>query len=211
MTDAAPLARKVDGSLFTVLQGLKMPARKMLALSRNSKINKNKMAERVAAENSMIPSEELQTVPPARLKGHKTASAMWKKIVLLYSSVEGKVATAFDAGVLEKYCLLEEELIWLEGRRSKMDKDLLDLEKLTAKKPRTGDEDQWKIYLKLLDQCNALSGRLQSWDGRIDNKRKLSLALSMALYLNPRSRAGVAPPTKETEEPEDEIETLLNS
>lgn len=187
-----------------------MPAKKMIALSRDMKVSKDKLSRRVTAENAMIPNEELQPDPPARLKGHKTAAAIWKKIVTLYASVDGMIATAFDSGVLEKYCLLEEELIWLEGRRSKLDEDLIDLEKMTAKKPRTNDADQWKIYLNLLEQRNALSSRLQSWDGRIDNKRKLSLSLSMALYLNPRSRAGVEPPQKEVEPELSEMDKLLS-
>ena len=58
-----------------------MPARKMLALSRDMKVSKDKLSQRVLAESAMIPKSELQPDPPARLKGHKTAAAIWKKIV----------------------------------------------------------------------------------------------------------------------------------
>jgi hypothetical protein len=67
-----------------------------------------------------------------------------------------------------------------------------------------------KDYLGALFQANALLQRYQGMDARLDGKRKLVFTLAQAMYLTPRSRAGVAPKQKEEEQPKNEMEELLN-
>ena len=47
-------------------------------------------------------------------------------------------------------------------------------------------------------------------DSRADLKRDLMFKLRQSLYMTPRARAGVAPTSKEPEEPPSELEQLLD-
>lgn len=155
----------------------------------------------------MTPKTELTLNPPAALNGHKTAADVWKRLVGLYLETEGTIITAFDADLLVKYCLAEEELLELFTLRASI-KKLWEqhVKMLSAMKPKG---DQLKDYFNALAQANALLQRFQGMDARLDGKRKLVFALAQSLYLTPRSRAGVAPPEKEPEEPKSEMENLL--
>lgn len=161
---------------------------------------------RADAESAMTPKTELTRKPPAKLTGHKIAIATWKRTVGLYGEIEGQIATSFDEDLLVKYCLVEDECDWLSRIRSKIEKQYVSADtKLAKMKP-----DDLESYYKALSQVNALLTRLQGFDARLDGKRKLGLAYSQSLYLTPRSRAGVAPPTKETEAPLSAMEKTLN-
>ena len=61
-----------------------------------------------------------------------------------------------------------------------------------------------------LMQANALIQRFQGMDARLDGKRKLIFSLAQSLYLTPRSRAGVAPEEKDGEEPQSDMDKLLD-
>ena len=166
---------------------------------------------RVEAENSMTPQTELTIKPPMVLKGHKIAPIVWKKLVKLYASIEGKIATPFDEDLLVQYCLLIEELPWLTGMRSAAETEYKSIQKQIAKsRPLKLSDETYKNYLNLLNQFNALLARIQGLDARIDGKRKLIHSLSQSLYLTPRARAGVAPPVKEPETPKSEMDKLLD-
>lgn len=149
----------------------------------------------------MEPIEELTVSPPAGLKGHKHAAATWKRLVKLYSETDGKIVTAFDADLLVKYCLLEEECVALESIRDDTLSEHNDLKKILGKwsKPKP---DEMKNFINLLEQKNALLARYQGLDARLDGKRKLLHALAQSLYLTPRSRAGAEPPRKEKQKPD---------
>jgi phage terminase small subunit len=184
-----------------------MPARKPSALNTRHDTKRDRSA-RESGENALIPKTQLTREPPAGLKGHKRASATWKRIVGLYFETQGTIITAFDADVLVKYCLAEEELNELFALRAQIkkawDKHNKWLEKL---KPTA---ENMKLYLSALDQASALLQRFQGMDARLDGKRKLIFTLAQSLYLTPRSRAGVAPPEKEPEELQDEMSKLLD-
>ena len=155
----------------------------------------------------MIPKTLLTKKPPEELAGHVYASQTWKRIVGLYFEVKGTIVTAFDRDVLIKYCLAEEEAIELFVVRKQIMSLWETHRKWLAKlKPKSED---LKTYLDALAQANALLQRFQGMDARLDGKRKLVFALSQALYLTPRSRAGVAPEEKEQEEPQSEMDKLL--
>ena len=184
-----------------------MPARKPRALSNGHTTKKEKSA-RDAAENAATPTTELTIKPPAELAGHKTAGEVWKRLISLYLETEGKIITAFDADVLVKYCLAEEELVEVKTLRGDIMKLWgIQIKILSKFKPT---EETIEAYSKALAQANKLMQRFQGMDARLDGKRKMVFAMAQSLYLTPRSRAGVAPPEKEPEKPLDEMEKLLD-
>lgn len=183
-----------------------MPAKKPPSLVVRDETKADRQA-RADAESSMTPQTELSRKPPATLHGHKTATATWKRVVSLYYEVEGQIVTAFDEDILVKYCLLEEELLDLAKRRKEL-LDAFDHAKAAAKRIKPSP-DNLKEYVAMWKTVNGLSARAQGLDARLDGKRKLLHTLSQSLYLTPRSRAGVAPPTKAPEETPDPMEDLL--
>ena len=185
-----------------------MPARKP-----NSLVDKDHhqsaavRADRAAAESALVPQTLLTAKPPAALKGHESAKRHWAQLIELYAEVDGVIATAFDENLLIKYCLVLEECDWLSRIREKIEKDYLVADKVLSKvKPKS---DALKDYYNALAQVNALLTRLQGFDARLDGKRKLALTIEQSLYLTPRSRAGVAPPTKEDEPEKSDTEKAL--
>lgn len=177
-----------------------MPAKKTQLLSKRHS-TKEEIEQREAAEEAMTPITQLPTDPPPLLQKHKIARETWTRLVGLYFEVKGTLITAFDADLLAKYCILEEECLWLEGKRAEVDRNAMNLNKRLAKiKDPKGE--QLKTYYQLLEQYNALNARVQGLDARLDGKRKLVHSLAQSLYLTPRSRAGVAPTGKAKEEPD---------
>lgn len=155
----------------------------------------------------MTPATQLTLRAPERLRGHATAQATWKRIVGLYLEVDGTIATAFDADLLVKYCLLEEEVIELEEMRKALRDDWETNQKAARKiKPNAETRKDW---LAMWNVVNAMHQRFQGMDARLDGKRKLLLALAQNLYLTPRSRAGVTPPTKDPEDAPSEMDDVL--
>jgi hypothetical protein len=162
---------------------------------------------RLDGESAMSPTTQLSRKPPPALKGHKLASATYTRIVKLYFEVDGVIVTAFDQDLVIKYALLEEELVDLAKQRDELRKAYNDALKAANKiKP---NPDALKDYVAMWSTVNGLSARAQGLDARLDGKRKLLLAISQSLYLTPRSRAGVAPPTKPPAEEPDPMEDLL--
>ena len=184
-----------------------MPARKNSALNKRHNTKKDR-SEREAAEAALVPTTELTIKPPAALKNHKCASAVWTRIVGLYFETEGKIITAFDQDVLIKYCLAEEELEELYALRASIKKVWLNHLKVLVKIHPTNKA--MKDYFGALMQANALLQRFQGMDARLDGKRKMIHAMAQSLYLTPRSRAGVAPQEKEPADPETDMDKLLN-
>lgn len=184
-----------------------MPARKPTALTTRHSTKEERSA-RVSAETAMTPKTGLSVKPPAALKGHAAAREAWTRLVGLYLETEGTIVTAFDADILIKYCLAEEELLELQALRKGIAKLWATHTKLLAKFKPTNDN--LEDYFKALNTASALLQRFQGMDARMDGKRKLVFSLAQSLYLTPRSRAGVAPPEKEPEDPQDEMDKLLD-
>lgn len=183
-----------------------MPAKKSSSLNKRHDTKKDKQS-RESAEAAMTPTTQLTGKPPPALTGHKHAAATWTRLLSLYDETQGTIITAFDADILIKYCLAEEELNELAGlRRVIFQTWNTHLKWLNNLKPKG---DQIKDYLGALQQANALLQRFQGMDARMDGKRKLVFSLAQSLYLTPRSRAGVAPQEKPPETPPDPMDNLL--
>lgn len=170
-----------------------MPKAKPQTLNKSHQTEDEK-ADRESSEAAMMPTTQLDRHPPALLQKHKPAIATWQRLIGLYTEIEGTIITAFDADLLAKYCLLEEECTWLATKRAEVDANAIKINKALAKTSITqlGAEN----YIALLQQYTALTARFQGLDARLDGKRKLLHALAQSLYLTPRSRAGVSPTQK---------------
>ena len=188
-----------------------MPAAKPRALSQRNDTKADRQS-RQAAESVARPTTELTIKPPESLRGHKIAAATWRRLIELQNETKAAqdgepIITSFDADLLVKYCLLEEEVIELAKMRTNMHKDWEDNRK-TAKKIKP-NPDTLKAWVQMWDVVNAMFQRFQGMDARLDGKRKLLLAMSMSLYLTPRSRAGVAFPIKDDEPEKSDTEKAL--
>ena len=173
-----------------------MPARKpdALLVSKVSKENKKKRKE---SEKLMKPSFPINQSVPAILRGKKIAEETWIKTISLYDSAKGELVTAFDENILTTFCLLEEQIRWLDIQAENIKKSIDVVEKIILKKPAPKSEKSViKEYYNLVKQYNYLISRLQGIDARCDGKRKLLHQISQSLYLTPRSRAGVSPTIK---------------
>jgi len=184
-----------------------MPARKPSSLNNRNDTQADRAA-RTEAESAMTPKTELSLKPPISLNRHKLAVATWKRVVGLYLEIEGKIATSFDSDVLVKYCLLEEEVVLFAKMRDETVKDW-DRERKVAKKVKP-TVDNLSDWVGMWSQINALGAKVIKYDARLDGKRKLLHTLSQSLYLTPRSRAGVEPPTKPAVQPKSEMEKVLD-
>jgi phage terminase small subunit len=181
---------------FPIKEG-SMPARKLQSLNQSHQTKEEK-SERESGEAAMTPVTQIDIKPPALLQKHPHAKKTWTRLIGLYFEVDGTIVTAFDADLLVKYCLLEEECLWWEARRAALEKNIARVDKLLANKEKAKDLDA-KSYLELMSLYNALNARVQGFDARLDAKRALQLKIAQSLYLTPRSRAGVAPTSKPKE------------
>lgn len=184
-----------------------MPTRKPTTLITRHD-TKDERSARVSAETALVPKTALTIKPPSALDGHRHARAVWKRLIGLFLETQGTIITAFDADLLVKYCLAEEELSELFALRGEI-KTLWSAHSkvLTGMQPTA---ETMKDYFNALAQANALLQRFQGMDARMDGKRKLVFSLAQSLYLTPRSRAGVAPPEKDPEQPKSEMGGLLD-
>jgi hypothetical protein len=159
----------------------------------------------------VTPKTLLKASVPTRLRGrdHTYAAGTWCWAIKIYAEVEGTLATAFDQPLLEKYCLLEEQVIELEKLRKTIREDWESSSKAAKKiKPNA---DTLKDWVAMWNVVNALFQRFQGIDARLDGKVKLLHSISQSLYLTPRSRAGVAPTEKEQQKDDDPMAQLLDS
>ena len=188
-----------------------MSARKSFLLSKKNLTKAEREAKRTAEER-LSPAEKLSVDPPAALKKHPIAAAMWKRIMKRYASIEGELVTAFDENILVRYVLTSEEVEWLKGIRSAVEAEYIAIEKIVSKNRNVKLTDAtYKAYIKLLESYHAVLARLVSIDARVDSKNKFLQTMEVSLYMNPRSRAGVAPdPANIEDEDMSEMDKFLN-
>jgi phage terminase small subunit len=184
-----------------------MPARKPVALVVRAE-TKDTRSARETGESALTPRTQLTDATPPILRGHKKAVSTWKRLVRLYQEIDGTIVTAFDADLLIKYCLLEEEVDELALMRKRIKAEWEN--KLKAANRIRLSEVNLKEWVQMWTVINALFARFQGMDARLDGKRKLLLSISQSMYLTPRSRAGVAPPEKPEDEPPSDMDNVLD-
>lgn len=188
-----------------------MPKRKPQALNKR-KTSNDERAARASQESMVKPSTELTITPPAELKGKKIACSVWKRVLSLQAETQAAkdgapIITAFDAGVLVRYCKMAEEERTLESKLEKLDRAQDDLYKKVSKMRPT--KETLKDYLSMWTQFNGASGNYKGMSARLDAHRNSMHDLEKSMYLTPSSRAGVAPQAAEPETPKSEIEELM--
>lgn len=188
-----------------------MPARKPTSLN----VRHDPPADRAAradAEAAMTPRTALTSSPPAELKGHPRAAAVWKYTLGLYGETEARIVSAFDQGILVDYCLLVEQLVELDELRAQALEShaamLKSLKTLTAKLKKKDAKTILAEQMAITEKLKMVMEQIVKLDGRIDRKRALIHTLRQSLYLTPRSRAGVTPAERE-EEIKTEMDKLL--
>lgn len=165
-----------------------MPKAKPTGLITRAETKESKQ-KRKSAEKALTPVGDLPKMPAA-LKGNRIASGVYTRLIKDYGSLEAKIISKLDYDILVDYCLMMAEVLELSNTRKQVSE--------------RADEAE------TLDELLAAAGLLLKIDARSDRKRSQLHVLRQSLYLTPRARAGVNPPTKKEEEPEDELERLLN-
>jgi len=168
---------------------------------------KAKKAERAQKENALRPKRGLSLEPSARLKGHKAACFIWRRLMRRYSELEAVIVTGLDWILVENFCLAVQQYDELINMRRSAYQVWEKLDKASKEiSDETPVEDQIKIWMKV---GGSLSDATKL-DARIDRKEALLHQLGQSLYITPRSRAGTAPKPKEKEMPPDDMEQLLD-
>lgn len=157
-------------------------------------------------ESAVRPKGALPNAAPARLSGHPTAEAVWRRLMRLYAELEGELVTKLDMDLLVDYCVLIEQTDELDEMRGSA-RDVW--RALMEARQAARDEGDDASALSLGNKVTAAFDAIVKLDGRVDRKRALLLQLRQSLYLTPRARAGVAPDKKEEPAPPDEMESLL--
>jgi phage terminase small subunit len=183
-----------------------MPARKPRGLNKRHATAAEKLA-RVEAEQALTPKRTLPINPPAALSNRQVAAAVWRRLMRIYAELEADIITTLDQDLLMRYCILIEQLGDLDELRREA---LKTWQTISTKLEKEGKKLDAKAYTRMVDSVNASFEQIVKIDGRSDRKSALILQMSQSLYLTPRSRAGVAPQAKAAEEPESELDKLLN-
>ena len=183
-----------------------MPARKPKSLIVRHETAAEK-SDRAEHESEMRPDKSLPLTAPARLQKHETASAIWRRLMRLYSDLDGEIVTRLDMDLLVDYCILMEQVTELDMMRKTAYIAWLQLAKKHEELSKNKKSDEaLEIALKVVGAFDAII----KLDSRADRKRALLHQWRQSLYLTPRARAGVAPSKKDPEPPPDPMETLLN-
>ena len=184
-----------------------MPARKPRSLNQRHDTGADRTA-RAESESAMTPKTELTLRPPAELKGNALAQAEWKRVISRFNELQGTIATSLDLRLLIAYCEVVSEQEEHKALIKELKKAHADMLK-TLKKTKITVENN-KDVAAMWEQLNKLTVNIKGWDARLDGKRKHRYELEQALYLTPRSRAGVTPEEKPKETPKSEMDNLLD-
>jgi hypothetical protein len=186
-----------------------MPAKKPAGLITRAETKADRK-QRADGEAALKPRDPLRMKPPARLTGHVVASALWRRMISMYSGLAAEIVTRLDEDMLVSYCILEEQLAEMDRLRTTAQKNYERAQKTLDLWAAKEDVDI-KELIKWQNSVNWGLDSVTKLDARVDRKRALLHVLRQSLYLTPRSRAGVAPPEKPPEEPKSEMEKILEA
>jgi hypothetical protein len=165
--------------------------------------------QRSESAKALTPRFALSKLPPKELTG-KIARATWTETVRMYFSVEAQIVTAFEKGLLIDFCNVTEHLDQIDKMRSTAMDDYLKHETILQKVQMGKQVVEPKVLLKLIDAVNESVDQVIKLDARADRKRGLLLTLRQSLLMTPRSRAGVKPDERQLEQPQSEIERIID-
>ncbi|MHB9033139.1 MAG: hypothetical protein ACYC6L_08840 [Anaerolineae bacterium] len=188
-----------------------MPARKPTGLQVGHDCP-DERSMRTAAEEAMSLPEGLPEEPPARLNGHPGAQAEWRRLIGMYNALEGRIVGALDVSLLVNYCITEEQCQQLDQMRARLFEQWERQAEAADKAHRDHLEGRVvaEVALEMVKEVGGLYNTLLRLDARVDRKRGNLLAMQERMYLTPRARAAVTPESKKPEEPESDMEKVLN-
>ncbi|MGA2504214.1 MAG: hypothetical protein ABSG01_09010 [Anaerolineales bacterium] len=186
-----------------------MPARKSKDLIVRHEIKADR-TQRAEHEAALTPRKPLTVKAPAELTG-AISQAVWKETVSLYFTLDARIVSILDKGLLIDYCIASEQLAQIDGLRStamdNYNKDQITLNKIYNSKKQDIDV---KALLLLINSVNGAMDEIIKLDARVDAKRKMILAMRQSLYLTPRARAGAIPNEKPAEKPKSATDLLID-
>ncbi|PKN85586.1 MAG: hypothetical protein CVU46_10475 [Chloroflexi bacterium HGW-Chloroflexi-8] len=182
-----------------------MPARKPKSLIKRHETAAEIQA-RIERESSVRPEKSLPINAPSRLRGHNVAKQTWRRLMKVFTEIEGEIVTRLDMDLLVDYCILAEQTEEIDSMRKMAFASWQLMAKVQEELTKLGKVDEAVLVAsKSIEAVDAII----KLDGRVDRKRALMLQHRQSLYLTPRARAGVAPTKKEKEEI-DPIDAFLN-
>ncbi len=164
-------------------------------------IAKTDRQRRAAAEGAITPRLRLRIRPPARLRDHQVAAELWSQTVGFFAGLDVTLVNRADTGLILDYCVLTEQLQEMD----KLRKDALRRYNRAVEKLPNAMDTETKA--KILEGMKDIFLKI---DSRVDKKRKLLLELRQALFMTPRSRAGVNPPAREPKQPPSEMARIID-
>lgn len=178
-----------------------MPAKKPVSLNKRHDTKAVRM-KRIASEAALTPKFPLMLRAPAKLIG-AVARTKWKETVALYFSLDARIVSVLDRGLLEDYCATCGQLAEIDNLRAKALANYFQSQKKLDKIKARLEEIDPKKVLQLINAVNWQMDLIIKLDGRTDRKRALLHTMRQSLYLTPRSRAGMIPDDKLPEKPDD--------
>ena len=182
-----------------------MPARKPSGLIERHETAAER-ADRSAREDALRPQRALPMYPPAELRGKKTASAVWRRLMRTYSDLEAEIVTRMDMGHLVDFCILVEQLEQIDHMRDVAYQLWLEL---SGEHERLVEEEKADEAVFMAIKVVGAFDAIQKLDTRADRKRDLIKRWRESLYLTPRSKVAAAPKRKEKEQLDD-MDLLLD-
>jgi phage terminase small subunit len=155
----------------------------------------------------MKPKIRLSSNAPARLRGHKRAAAVWRRLMKVYNTMTAQIVTGLDWILVENFCLGVEELDELATMRKSAYQAYIEINESFETAQKTGDAI---TALELTEALASAYDAVLKVDARVDRKKQLLHTLGQSLYVTPRARAGVAPSEKEKSEDAYESNKLID-
>jgi phage terminase small subunit len=177
-----------------------MPAPKPTGLNRRHN-TAAEQAERESADAALRPvGLTLAKDAPYQLRGHETASRVWRRVMKTYAALEAEIVTYLDLDLLLDYCLLVEQISEMDEMRCAT---LATWKDIGQRLQQARDHASAEELANMVDLQNDAFEQITKLDSRADRKRALLLQMRQSLYLTPRARAAASPKRKSEEKPDD--------
>lgn len=185
-----------------------MPAKKPadLVVRADTKANRGRRAE---GEAAITPKQPLDQRPPAQLTG-RIARAIWEQTVSMYFTLDARIVSLLDQGLLMDYCIACEQLAQIDELRATSMTNYTQMQTSLDKVLISKKEIDPKLLTRMVNAVNRSLDEIIKLDARADRKRALLHTFRQSLMLTPRSRGGVNPDEKKAEAPKSELDKLID-
>jgi hypothetical protein len=163
-----------------------MPAKKPVDLVKRDETKVDRRRREYRAE-SLMPYKKLTAVAPKELTG-EVARSTWQETVRVYLTLDARIVSVLDRGLLIDYCIACDQLSQIDELRA-LARTNQDIAQEFLKKAR-GEEIDAKTMASLVKAANDTQEMFMRLDARADGKRKLLHTYRQSLMLTPRSRGG---------------------